>query len=198
MKVLVLFAHPRFETSIVQRKLLDQARGMDTVTIHDLYQSYPDFHIDVEAEKSRLIEHDVIILQHPFYWYSVPAIVKEWLDLVLEFNWAYGPSGTALHGKFLMSVLSTGGDEHAYHPHGRNRFPIDSFLSPLNQTAHLCGMGWLRPFIVFSGRRMSSAELDEEARKYRALLGGLNDGSINPMELLAPGYDMPDENLRAG
>jgi glutathione-regulated potassium-efflux system ancillary protein KefG len=192
MKILIVFAHPRFETSVVQRQLLDSIRNMRDVTIHDLYYAYPDFHIDIEAEKSRLLEHGVIVLQHPFYWYSVPAIIKEWLDLVLEFNWAYGPKGDALHGKFLMSALSTGGDEHAYDRKGRNRFSIELLLSPLNQTAHLCGMGWLRPFIVYSGRRMGTSELAREARQYRSILAGLSDGSIDPLDLLAPGYIMPD------
>jgi glutathione-regulated potassium-efflux system ancillary protein KefG len=191
MKILVVFAHPRFETSIVQRKLLDTIRGIPDVTINDLYYAYPDFHIDVEAEKAHLLRHGIVVLQHPFYWYSVPAIVKEWLDLVLEFNWAYGPQGTALHGKFLMSVLSTGGDRHAYGPGGRNRFHIDEFLTPLNQTAHLCGMGWLKPFIIYSGRHMASPELQQLIGDYRRLIAALSEGSLDPMRLLAPGYVMP-------
>jgi glutathione-regulated potassium-efflux system ancillary protein KefG len=167
MKILVVFAHPRLETSVVQRRLLDAIRGMAGVTVHDLYFAYPDFHIDIEAEKLLLMQHDMIVLQHPFYWYSVPAIIKEWLDLVLEFNWAYGPEGDALHGKFLMSVLSTGGDEHAYHAKGRNRFPI------------------------YSGRRMNSLELAQKVQDYRSILAGLHDGSLHPLDLLAPGYIMP-------
>jgi glutathione-regulated potassium-efflux system ancillary protein KefG len=191
MKILVVFAHPRFESSVVQRKLLDRVGDIDAVTIHDLYGAYPDFQIDAESEKTRLLQNDIVVLQHPFYWYSVPAIIKEWLDLVLEFNWAYGPRGDALQGKFLMSALSTGGDEHAYRQSGRNRFPIEHFLAPLNQTAHLCGMGWLKPFIIYSGRRLSAAELSRKAADYRHILAGLSDGSIDPLDMLAPGYTMP-------
>lgn len=191
MNALVVFAHPRLEASVVQRRLLDGIRGLERTTIHDLYYSYPDFHIDIEAEKARILQHDLIVLQHPFYWYSVPAIIKEWLDLVLQFNWAYGPLGDALHGKFLMNVLSTGGDEHAYGADGRNRFPVESFLAPLNQTAHLCGMGWLKPFIVYSGRRLMPAELAEKVEDYRRIMKGLTQGSLDPLSLLAPDYIMP-------
>ncbi len=84
-------------------------------------------------------------LQHPFYWYSAPAIIKEWLDIVLESGWAYGDGGTKLHGKYLANALSTGGRENFYHPNGRNRFTIEELLAPFNQTAHLCGMAYLRP-----------------------------------------------------
>lgn len=191
MKILVVFAHPRVEASVVQRRMLDSIRGIPDVTVHDLYYSYPDFQIDVQREKARLVEHDLIILQHPLYWYSVPAIVKEWIDLVFEFNWAYGPHGTALQGKFLMSALSTGGDRNAYGPHGRNRFRVDEFLAPLNQTAHLCGMIWLKPFVIYSGRHMTSAELQRLVGDYHRLVVSLSEGSLDPMRFLAPGYITP-------
>ncbi|MCU7375699.1 NAD(P)H-dependent oxidoreductase [Paucibacter sp. O1-1] len=73
------------------------------MTINDLYANYPDFLIDVAREQQLCESHDVIIFQHPFYWYSTPAIVKEWLDLVLEHGWAYGKTGTALKDKMVLS-----------------------------------------------------------------------------------------------
>src|SRR5690349_3159009 len=96
MKILILFAHPRLRNSVVQSALIKAVAGLEGVTFRDLYASYPDYMIDVEAEQKALLAHDVIVLQHPFYWYSSPAIIKEWQDLVLENGWAYGPGGTAL------------------------------------------------------------------------------------------------------
>ena len=87
MKILVLFAHPRLSGSHVQRVLADAVRDLPGVTFHDLYAAYPDFTIDVAHEQALLVEHDLIVLQHPFYWYSGPAIIKEWLDLVLALGW---------------------------------------------------------------------------------------------------------------
>ena len=84
------------------------------MTVHDLYEAYPDLDIDVAREKALLLAHDVIVWQHPFFWYSTPAILKEWQDLVLEFGWAYGPGGTALRGKLFVSAITTGGREAAY------------------------------------------------------------------------------------
>ena len=83
-RVLILFAHPVLEKSRVQSELLAQASTVQGITINDLYQSYPDFDIDVEREKDLLLSHDIIIWQHPLYWYSSPAILKQWQDLVLE------------------------------------------------------------------------------------------------------------------
>ena len=56
-----------------------------------MYEKYPDFNIDVDYEKKLLEKNQIIIWQHPFYWYSAPPLLKQWIDLVLEFGWAYGP-----------------------------------------------------------------------------------------------------------
>lgn len=191
MKLLILHAHPRLSASVVQRAMLHAIAGLEDVSVVDLYAEYPALDIDVAREQQRLLHHDVIILQHPFYWYSCPAIIKEWQDLVLENGWAYGPGGTKLAGRFLMQAISTGGPAQAYHHEGRNRFEITELLAPFNQTAWLCSMAYLAPFVIHAGRRMSAAELSTAAESYRDLVVGLRDGTVNPLAHLAPGYQLP-------
>lgn len=191
MKLLVLFAHPKISGSIVQKAMLAAIAGLEHVTIHDLYAAYPDFDINVKAEQQRLLSHDVIVLQHPFYWYSSPAIIKEWQDLVLENGWAYGPGGTRLSGKFLMNAISTGGSSDAYHPEGKNRFEIESLLAPFNQSAHLCSMAYLAPFIINAGRRIAPEDLTARAEAYRDLIVGLRDDRIDPLKHLSTGFTPP-------
>lgn len=191
MKILVLFAHPRLSGSVVQRAMLAAITGLEQVTIHDLYAAYPDLGIDVAAEQAALLAHDAIVFQHPFYWYSAPAVIKEWQDLVLENGWAYGPGGTRLAGRFLLSAVSTGGSEKAYHPEGRNRFEMAELLSPFNQTAWLCSMAYLAPFVIHAGRRMAREALSAEVERYRDLIVGLRDGRLDPLSMLAPGYSLP-------
>ena len=101
MRVLIIFAHPRFEKSLNQMLLVKQIPLSGDITFHDLYEHYPDFNIDMEAEQRLLTEHDVIVWQHPLYWYSAPALLKQWIDIVLDFGWAYGPGGTSLKGNML-------------------------------------------------------------------------------------------------
>jgi len=191
MKILILFAHPRLKTSVVQAAMLKAIGGIEGLTIRDLYALYPDFNIDIAVEQQALLAHDLIILQHPFYWYSAPAIIKEWQDLVLENGWAYGPGGSRLAGRFLLSAISTGGTEQAYHPQGRNRFEVEDLLAPFNQTTHLCSMAYLTPFVIHAGRRASPEALSTSVESYRDLVIGLRDGSIDPLERLAHGYVLP-------
>jgi glutathione-regulated potassium-efflux system ancillary protein KefG len=191
MRILVLQAHPRPSTSIVQHALLNAAKSVAGVTVHDLYAAYPDFGIDMTAEQGLLEQHDLIIMQHPLYWYSSPAILKEWQDIVLDFGWAYGPDGDKLHGKFMLQVISTGGAEGFYHSKGRNRYSMEDLLSPFNQTAHLCGMAYLKPFVVYEGRRMSDDVLEGHVTRYRDLLTSLASDDARPLKHLAENYALP-------
>jgi glutathione-regulated potassium-efflux system ancillary protein KefG len=175
-RVLVLFAHPTLERSRVHRSLIERLPGGPDVTLHDLYEAYPRLDIDVEYEKQLLIDHDVIAFQHPFYWYSTPPILKQWQDLVLEHGWAYGSEGTALQGKTFLPIISTGGSEEAYCSAGYNRFTVRQLLAPIEQTARLCGMEFLPPFVVFGTHQLDPQDIALEGRRYAALFEALTAG----------------------
>ncbi|MDB6000784.1 MAG: dehydrogenase, partial [Rhizobacter sp.] len=142
--VLVLVAHPALQSSLVNRKLMKAAHGAKVV-VRDLYALYPDYLIDIEAEQAALAQAKLVVWQHPMHWYGMPPLMKLWLDDVLSFGWAYGPGGTALAGKNLWLVASTGGQQESYHPQSYNRYFFDAFLPPYEQTAALCGMRFLPP-----------------------------------------------------
>lgn len=179
VRVLVLFAHPAFHKSRVNRVLAAAATGIAGVTFHDLYEAYPDFDIDVGSEQDLLVGHDVVVFHHPFLWYSTPAILKEWQDLVLEHGWAYGSEGTALRGKTMFSVITTGGREEAYQPGGHNRFTMRELLAPIEQTARLCGMEYLPPFVAHGTHRMTPMEMESHGRDYGRLLKAIRDGMLD-------------------
>lgn len=171
--VLLVLAHPALERSRANRALAKAAKGHAGVTFKDLYETYPDFVIDIEAEQAALRAHQVVALQFPLYWYSTPALLKEWLDLVWLHGFAYGEGGEALRGKTLFVACTTGASAKAYHAHGYNRFSMDEFLRPLEQTAHLCGMVWETPFVVHGASVKDDAALKAEAERYRARVASL-------------------------
>lgn len=179
-RVLVQLAHPVLERSRVNRRLIAAVRDLPGVTLHDLYERYPAFDIDVRREQALLLEHDVIVFQHPFYWYSTPAILKEWQDLVLEHGWAYGKGGTRLHGKLTCNAITTGGPATAYQHDGRNRFTMRELLAPWDQTAFLCGMRFLAPLVVHGSFRLGSDEdVAPHAELYRRVLLALRDDTLD-------------------
>ena len=178
-RILILFAHPAFEKSRVNRRLAEEVRSLPGVTFHDLYERYPDFDVDVSREQQLLTEHDVVVMQHPFYWYSTPALLKEWEDLVLEHGWAYGSGGTALQGKVLLTAITAGGSEEAYCRRGNNRYSIRELLAPIEQTATLCGMTYLPPFVVHGTHSLDDSAIARHADDYRMVIEALRDGTLD-------------------
>ncbi|WFR95385.1 NAD(P)H-dependent oxidoreductase [Rhizobium tumorigenes] len=176
VRVLVLFAHPGQRHSKINVAMAKTARSIEGITFVDLYAEYPTFNIDIDLEQTRLLEHDVLVLQFPIYWYSTPSLLKEWQDLVLEYGFAYGHDGDRLKGKRFMVAATAGGDEQAYHPQGRNHFGFRTLLSPLEQTANLCQMEFVAPFVLFSaGKGASGGRGVQHVADYRALLESLRD-----------------------
>jgi putative NADPH-quinone reductase len=176
----VLYAHPSQRRSEANAPLAAAAAGIEGVTLKDLYAEYPDFHIDVDREQADLLAHDVLVFLHPLYWYSTPAILKEWQDLVLEHGFAYGSGGTALHGKLFFDALTAGAAESAYCSVGYNHFTIGELLQPLEQTASLCGMTWLPPFALFAARRaVDEGRIDQHIRDWVRLLEALRDDRLD-------------------
>ncbi len=173
--VLVIVAHPQMEQSRVNRALHRAAvalehKGVDAgapkVAVRDLYALYPDYLIDTAAEQAALAAAKLVVWQHPIHWYSMPPLMKLWVDEVLAFGWAYGPSGRAVQGKDLWLVATTGGPEESYRPDNYNRYFFDAFLPPFEQTAALCGMRFLPPLMLHGAHRASDAEVAAHATVY--------------------------------
>lgn len=179
-KVLVLYAHPSQRRSEVNQPLFNMAKSVANVTSIDLYAEYPTYDIDIDKEQQRLKEHDIIIFQFPLYWYSTPSILKEWQDLVLEYDFAYGPNGTALHGKKLICVISAGGKAEAYQTDGYNHFTIRELLHPIEQTANLIGMHYIAPLAIFGSRTALEEErVDAHIERYHQLLTALVEDRVD-------------------
>ncbi len=158
--------------------MVEKIRKREGVTFHDLYERYPDFNIDVFIEKKLLSEHDVIIWHHPLYWYSCPPLLKHWIDLVLEFNWAYGPSGDALKGKQALNVITAGGTRAVYCSEGNNNYSINEFLRPFEQTARLCKMDYFPPFGVMGANGISDEGIATAVAQYDQLISVLQEGLV--------------------
>lgn len=179
-KVLIIFAHPAITRSKINNALRDAVSDLESVAINDLYANYPDFLIDVKREQSLCEDNDVIIFQHPLYWYSPPSIIKEWLDLVLEHGWAYGSKGKALEGKIFLQAITAGGDDSTYQKDGCNIFTIGELTSPYCAMANLCNMNWLPPFAVLGIHRgLSEEEVKCHAEEYRRVVIALRDGTLD-------------------
>jgi putative NADPH-quinone reductase len=168
--VLVIYAHPESQRSRVNRQLLDAARITPGVVVHDLYATYPDFYIDAKREQARIADADLLVFVHPVRWYAMPALLKEWIDVVFEAGWAYGPGATGLKDKGYLLAVTTGGAEAAYSPDGIHGHAFADFLPPYEQTARLCGMHWQAPLVLHGAHHASDEEVAAHIRRFIARL----------------------------
>ncbi|PSW16215.1 general stress protein [Photobacterium rosenbergii] len=165
MKILNLVFHPNLQGSRNNNTWKTQLEESGKITTsRDLYTEYPDFQIDVEKEQALLEEHDRIILQFPFYWYSMPPLLKKWLDDVLAYNFAYGPDGEKLKGKDMQVVVSVGGREKFYS--GFDIFTtVPDLLRPFQLTANLTQMNYLQPEYMFNADAAEQETIEEFGRQ---------------------------------
>jgi glutathione-regulated potassium-efflux system ancillary protein KefG len=173
-KILTVFAHPLLERSVVNKKLLT-SYNPEHIELVDLYEKYPNFLLPIEYEKELLEAHDIILLHHPLYWYSCPPLLKQWMDVVWEVGWAYGPGGNALKGKKIMQVITTGGSNHAYSYEGSNTGTIRTYLKPFEQAAKVCQMTYLPPFVIHGTHRLSRQDIEQYKLDFDVLLLRLRD-----------------------
>ena len=182
-RLLVLYAHSAPHLSRVNRRLADAARTIDGVYLHDLYETYPDFYIDVAREQALVAQADVLVFLHPIQWYSMPALMKEWVDVVLHEGWAYGGESTAARGKGYWLVATTGGAAEEFAAGARHGRPFGDYLAPFEQTAALCGMDWIAPHILHAAHAVDAGTVDAHVGAFSARLQRLADATAVPRPL---------------
>jgi glutathione-regulated potassium-efflux system ancillary protein KefF len=164
--ILVIYAHPYPDRSRAGARLYRSLDGLEGTVRHSLYDVYPAFDIDVPREQAQLLEASAIVFQHPIFWYSVPGLLKHWMDKVLARGFAYG-GRFALAGKRCLWVPTAGGDDEAYSPSGMHERSFSEFIAPIEQLARFCKMDWQPPLVTFGAHRVSQAELEQLAVDYR-------------------------------
>ncbi|MEQ3499605.1 NAD(P)H-dependent oxidoreductase [Tenacibaculum sp. SSH1-16] len=187
MKTLMILAHPNLKDSVANKHISTEiAAQFNHFEISDIFNQYPDFKIDVEAEQAKLLAADTIIFQFPFFWYNMPAILKQWFDEVFSFNFAYGSKGDKLRGKNFLLSITVGGPEEAYTPIGYNHFAIEELIRPLQQTAYLSQMNYLKPVYthgltyvpgVYNTKEVVLQRADNHIKKLAAVLEGITNTS---------------------
>ncbi|MFV0477337.1 MAG: NAD(P)H-dependent oxidoreductase [Parahaliea sp.] len=175
-KVIHYYAHPGHRFSSINKAMWDASRQVENVMHVDLCREYPRYDINIDQEQARLLSHDIIVVQFPMFWYSAPALVKEWLDLTFEHGFAYGDGGSQLKGKWLMLAVSTSAPECAFSGKGYQHYPLRTFLTPFEQTARLSGMRFAAPYVRYGALEGSS---QAHAEGFVRLLQALRNDRYN-------------------
>lgn len=136
MKTLVIVTHPTIEKSVINKRwTAELEKHPEKYHVHSLYEVYPDGKIDVKKEQELLEQFDHIVFQFPFYWFNCPPLLKQWLDEVLTYGWAYGKSsGYKLGGKKMALAITAGIGEEGYRPEGKYKYTMETLTTPFELT----------------------------------------------------------------
>ncbi|WP_259781867.1 NAD(P)H-dependent oxidoreductase [Aestuariispira ectoiniformans] len=164
---------------------------------------------DVKAEQEKMLWADTVILQFPLWWFTMPAILKGWVDRVFAYGFAYGVGdhndtrwgdrygeGT-MDGKRAMLLVTTGGWEPHYSDRGING-PIDDLLFPINHgILFYPGFDVLPSFVTYQADRLSPDNFEAEAERLRDRMRSLETIRPIPYRRQNDGdYLMPSMKLR--
>lgn len=149
MQTLLIFSHTFWKDSKVNRALLESAQTLSNVKIHNLNETYKDGVINAENEVALLKYSQKIIFQFPLFWFSTPALMKEWQDRVLT-HILYGKDSKLLQGKKFQVITTLGGAKESYD--GHHGYSLETILSPLTSAFKYCGCEILESFAIFSAK----------------------------------------------
>jgi len=183
------------------RVALDSGRAFDAGTLTP----------DVLAEQEKLLWADTVIFQFPLWWYSMPAILKGWVDRVFTYHFAYGVGehsatkygerfgeGTLAGRKALLSVTA-GGPESHYAARGING-PVDDLLFPIHHgILYYPGLEVLPPFVLYGTDRMTGEDYPDVAKAWQQRLLTLESTAPIAFRPQNTGdYEIPSLHLKAG
>lgn len=145
-------AHPNIEGSTFNKYIKEELEGAKNVIYKDLSSLYPNFKIDVKKEQEDLMKASRIVFQFPMQWYSSPAILKQYVDLVFDYDFAYKVEDgifQALHlkEKEFRLLVTIGSKEESFS--GKDRLSVKECLNAYSYTAKMLGMKELDPCLIY-------------------------------------------------
>lgn len=134
--ILIISGHTNTTSdSVANVTILEQLeKHLPESRIVYLDRLYPDFRIDAAAEQERLLWADVIVLQFPVYWFSMPSLLHRWMEETFLHGFSHGSTGDKLKGKTLVLSYTTGAPAEA--------LPWEDFFGNLRATCQFTGMNW--------------------------------------------------------
>ena len=159
--ILIVSGHTDLNNSVANKKILQELnKRLPHIEIDYLSILYPDYKIDVIKEQNKLLKADIIVLQYPLFWYSMPSLLEKWMEETFKHGFSHGSTGDKLKGKKLIASLTTGAPVQAYSN-------IEDFLKPIKATCKLCQIEYVGNIVTYGVsyqlRNKQGKEIEDKA-----------------------------------
>lgn len=177
-KTLIVVTHPNIEKSIINKCWIEELNKYpEQFTIHELYKAYPEGKIHVQQEQLLIEQHTNVVLQFPLYWFSSPPLLKQWLDDVFTYGWAYGSSGNKLKNKKVALAVSTGIREEDYSEDSLYQISMKNVLKPFELTMQYVQADYQPAFILYGAN-------NEPEAKHKITSQAIHQSAVNYIQFL--------------
>lgn len=141
--------------------------------------------VDIEAEQAKLLWADAVIFQFPLWWFSMPAILKGWIERVYAYGFAYGVGEHSerhwgdrygegrMSGKRAMLVVTMGGWESHYSGRGVNGALNDVLFPIQHGVLFYPGFTVMPPFPIYKTGTMDAVRFEHVCQAYATRLDNL-------------------------
>lgn len=162
--ILVVSGHTDLNNSVANKNILNRLKEIIPNIEYDILSDlYPNYVIDIAKEQEKLLNADIIILQYPVFWYSMPSLLERWMEEVFQHGFSHGSTGDKLKNKKIIVSLTTGAPKETYNN-------INDFLNPIKATCKLCQMEYVGSIVTYGVsyqiRNERSKEIIEKTNKH--------------------------------
>ncbi len=159
--ILIVSGHTDLNNSVANKKILEElSRRLPNAEVDYLSELYSDYRINVDKEQEKLLKADIIVLQYPVFWYSMPSLLERWMEETFKHGFSHGTTGDKLKNKKIIVSLTTGAPKEAYSN-------IDDFLNPIKASCKLCQMEYVGSIVTYGVsyqiRNEKGKEIEEKA-----------------------------------
>ena len=133
---------------------------MPNVTFRDLYEDYPDFHIQAFRERKRIVNFERIIFHFPIIWFGLPPLLKLWIDEVFDMRWISEGQLNILSGKDALIITSVGGSENNYTKEGKYKTAAKDLLIGLKVSLDINNIKLKKTHIIYNADNLDQNQLD--------------------------------------
>ena len=115
--------------------------------------------------KERFLNADQLLMVFPLFWYSVPGILKTWIDMIN--TWAYqyesGRHAKAKHKIKQVLIIYAAMQDHGYMKEALNN-PVEQ---QLKETCKFIGIENVDVYVVDNVTKITPSELEQHLQKVK-------------------------------